>query len=473
MGAKNFFRRFMGQLTHILMRPISIAIVDLLSFFAAVNLIYRLRLDFNPPVIDLYVLGVGVVILLSQYLFDCFSLKYTQTILNLASKSIMAVLASGVFIAASIYITDPPIDIAIFWRGNLPLSLAVYSGYVICSRYIFWIIGKAVAGGNVWAFVGSDQRFNELVIRAREAGKPFSFRLLNDSDFKELLDDKLTNLNSDSGFSLPRADEVEIGNTWSQVVIDRETVGNDSQFSEVLVNLRFRGTKVISLDQMFEQEFGRISLKSIDEKVLIDPGSYLLRRGWFVWKLKRLADVFLSAIGLVFTSPIILIAFVAIRLSSKGSGFFKQERTGLFNKPFEIIKLRTMIHDAEGKGPDWTQLNDIRITKVGYFLRRFRIDELPQLWNVLVGDMSLIGPRPERPRMVQELIRDLPAMELRHIVRPGISGWAQVHSGYAASVEDWALKLEHDLYYIKNFSLLLDFFIVLKTFRVILHSEGR
>jgi exopolysaccharide biosynthesis polyprenyl glycosylphosphotransferase len=185
--------------------------------------------------------------------------------------------------------------------------------------------------------------------------------------------------------------------------------------------------------------------------------------------IKRFFDIILSLIGLILAMPIILITAIAIKLESEGPVFFLQERTGLNGKTFKIIKLRSMRVDAEKNGPQWAQKNDSRVTKVGKFIRKTRIDELPQLINVLKGDMSILGPRPERPVFVKQFSKEIPGFEKRLLVKPGLTGWAQVNGGYDITPEE---KLKYDLHYINNMSLLLDLKIILKTIKVVLTGEG-
>lgn len=185
--------------------------------------------------------------------------------------------------------------------------------------------------------------------------------------------------------------------------------------------------------------------------------------------LKRVLDVILSIIGLVLTGIIILITMIAIKLESPGPALFFQERVGLNGKKFNVIKLRSMRTDAEKHGAQWAQKNDPRVTKIGAFIRKTRIDELPQFVNVLRGDMSLIGPRPERPVFVEEFERDIPGFSIRTRVKPGLTGWAQVNGGYECSPNE---KLEHDLYYIRHMSFILDLKIIFKTIKVVITGEG-
>ncbi len=190
-------------------------------------------------------------------------------------------------------------------------------------------------------------------------------------------------------------------------------------------------------------------------------------------KLKRLMDIILSLILLIVTSPITLAFMIAIKVDSKGPVFYLQERMGLNGKIFKIVKFRTMVQDAEkASGPVWSTKDDPRITKVGRFIRKVRIDEIPQAVNVLMGDMSFVGPRPERPYFVEKLSQEIPLYKRRLKVRPGITGWAQVKHKYDETIEDVKMKLRYDLFYIENMSLRMDFKIIFRTVFVVLFGKG-
>ncbi len=193
----------------------------------------------------------------------------------------------------------------------------------------------------------------------------------------------------------------------------------------------------------------------------------------FQCQLKRFADVSLSLLLLIMTSPAIALAMLLIWLEDHGPAFFTQERTGLFGHPFRIIKLRTMRSSADCVNASWTSVGDKRITRCGHFLRRIRIDELPQLINVIRGEMSLIGPRPEQPELEGDLEKSIPHYRKRHWVRPGLSGWAQVCAPYAASLDEAEFKLSYDLYYLRHFSTWLDLLILFKTVKTVLKASGR
>ncbi len=189
-------------------------------------------------------------------------------------------------------------------------------------------------------------------------------------------------------------------------------------------------------------------------------------------RIKRSGDFLLSLVLLIISSPVILISIFIIYFQDRGPIFYSQIRTGKDGENFKITKLRTMNINAEKKGPQWSKKNDPRITKFGYLLRKLRIDELPQLISVLKGEMSLIGPRPERPIIEKELIKKIPNYKLRYSVRPGLSGWAQVNYPYGASISDSDKKLSYDFFYIKNFSIFLDILIFFKTIKLVFNAKG-
>ena len=185
-------------------------------------------------------------------------------------------------------------------------------------------------------------------------------------------------------------------------------------------------------------------------------------------KVKRATDIVVAAVGLVLGAPLLLLSAVLIKLTSPGPVVYRQTRVGMGGEPYVLYKLRSMRTDAEAAGAVWACKQDARVTRVGYYLRKWRLDEIPQLFNVLKGEMSLVGPRPERPEFTEKLAAFIPFYDERHLVQPGLTGWAQVRYPYAASFEAAARKLQFDLYYVKNMSFLLDVSILLRTFKTIL-----
>ncbi len=255
------------------------------------------------------------------------------------------------------------------------------------------------------------------------------------------------------------------------IVVAGSPADPDSIPLRALLDCKLRGVSVLDEAGFCEQHLGRIDLDSIRADWLLFADGFANSR--FSSVVKRSFDIGVSLALLLLTLPLMLLTAVLIRLESPGPVLYRQQRVGLHGRPFTLLKFRSMSIDAEkGGSPRWATQQDPRITRVGSFIRPMRIDELPQLINVLHGEMSMIGPRPERPHFVEQLGRIIPFYTERSYVKPGITGWAQVNYPYGASVEDARQKLSYDLYYVKNRSLLLDLFILLATIRVILFREG-
>jgi len=234
-----------------------------------------------------------------------------------------------------------------------------------------------------------------------------------------------------------------------------------------------QGMRLSSLAQLAEEELQRIPPQWLDKSLLQLGQLADGRQRGLSRQVKRVADLLLSALLLLLALPLLLPVAVAIYLQDRGPVFYSQIRTGLFGEPFQIHKLRSMSQLAETDGARWSSVGDKRITPLGNWLRRSRLDELPQLLNVIRGEMSLIGPRPERPELEESLEEQIPHYRLRHLVRPGLSGWAQVNMSYASSLDDAELKLSYDLYYLRNASLWLDLLIMAKTIKTVLKGAGR
>jgi sugar transferase (PEP-CTERM system associated) len=237
-----------------------------------------------------------------------------------------------------------------------------------------------------------------------------------------------------------------------------------------LLHLKFAGVSVEDAHSFIERVTGRIHLEHLSPSWLILSDGF--RKSPFLYAVKRTFDIIVGLIALVLTLPITILVAVAIWLETGSPILFRQERTGLRGRPFKIMKFRSMRQDAEEGGPVWAALDDNRITRVGRFIRKFRLDELPQIFNVLQGDMSLVGPRPERPHFCELLEQNIPYFALRCAVRPGITGWAQVKYQYGASVEESKTKLEYDFFYIKHMSLVLDLAILFETAKVMIYGRG-
>ena len=257
----------------------------------------------------------------------------------------------------------------------------------------------------------------------------------------------------------------------SEVVVALSERRNGSMSLRDLLECKVNGIRVSDLSTHFEKRLGQIRLDHVNAGWLIFGDGF--NQGFFRSSIKRVFDLICSVTLLIATAPVMLLTTLLIKLDNPGPVFYRQQRVGLNGKRFDVIKFRSMRCDAEKDGnPRWAQKSDDRTTRVGRLIRRMRIDELPQIYNVLKGEMSIIGPRPERPYFVEKLTLDIPYYAVRHSVKPGVTGWAQVRYQYGATVEDAKQKLQYDLYYVKNHTLFLDLLIAFETASVVLSGKG-
>ena len=409
----------------------------------------------------LHALVVTVVFQLCLYFFDLYDLKTDS---NLPDRCTRVAQAFGVACAllGALYYLVPMvmIDSQIFWSGYIMVCVAVFFWrflyYMVLRRRLFVqkvvIIGvgdlaseiaRAIEGRldsvySVYAFVGDE---------------PPAYNPTNAPVMRKL---------EDLVDSLP-------GNDVEYIVVapgDRR----GAMPLDTLLRCKLRGIFIEQGVSFYERLTGRIPVQHVDPSWLIFSRGFAVTR----WRsmVQRLLDLIVSTLLLVITSPVMLLTAIAVRLDSPGPALYRQERVGLFGAPFQVVKFRSMCQDAEKDGAVWAAENDSRITRCGAFIRKVRIDELPQLWNVLKGEMSLVGPRPERPMFVEELVKLIPFYGMRHDVKPGVTGWAQINYPYGSSVEDAVHKLEYDLYYVKHMSLALDAMIIFRTVKTVLFQLG-
>lgn len=325
-------------------------------------------------------------------------------------------------------------------------------------RYIPGLVSRVV-------LVGNGELVNDM--RALISGSGGRFELRDVIECEPLLDASGRSLRVGSRDILQRAKEAKA----DKVVVSLAERRGAFPLQDML-DCKLSGINVLDAQQFYELVNRKLMLEKITPSWFIFANGFRIngvRR--FV---KRVLDILMSLAGLVVFAPFMPIVALAIKMESPGDILFRQVRTGMGDREFVIFKFRTMRHDAEKQsGAVWAQENDPRITRLGNFLRRTRIDEIPQLFNVVMGDMSIVGPRPERPEFISTLKEKVPYYSERHFVKPGITGWAQVCYPYGASVEDALEKLRYDLYYIKNYSLLFDFVIIFKTVGVVINKMGR
>ena len=341
-------------------------------------------------------------------------------------------------------------------------------GAILCWRFIFyWIIPKINIQNRV-LFLGTDE-LSKNVVREILADDHPKFKVAgfigNDPTLvgKSIVNPKVLGLTEDID-SIIKKEKIQ------KLIVSYPQARGEFPARD-LIKCKFNGIEVLDLHTFYENFKGKILLESLRPSWLIY--SHGFKKTDLTKSIKRIFDILLSTIGLLITLPVSIITALFIKLESKGPIIYKQERVGESGHVFNLLKFRSMSIDAEKHtGPVWAEENDERVTLIGKFIRKVRIDEIPQMINVLKGDMSFIGPRPERPYFVEMLSKKITYYDQRHSVKPGITGWAAVNYSYGATVEDALEKLQYDLYYIKNISLFLDLIIVLKTIAIVFGRRG-
>ena len=352
-----------------------------------------------------------------------------------------------------------------FWRSTLFFAMAFAIGLLFVNRLIIGtVIGTSAFRRRVMVIGAGPraQRLRDLADRPESGFAVVSFVAMSEAE--RVVDEAIPR---DAIHDLGRfVDNLGV----SEVVMALQERRNALPLKDLL-RIKTMGVHVNDFSSFMERETGRVDLDTLNPSWLIFSDGFSSGR-MISSAAKRLFDIAASSILLAVTFPIILLFALLVKLDSKGPAFFRQKRVGLYGQPFYLVKLRSMRTDAEKDGAKWAQKDDPRVTRLGKFIRKVRIDELPQVWTVLKGDMSFVGPRPEVPQFVEDLEDKLPYFAERHMVKPGITGWAQINYPYGASIADARQKLEYDLYYAKNYTPFLDLLILLQTLRVILWPEG-
>ncbi|MES2692479.1 MAG: exopolysaccharide biosynthesis polyprenyl glycosylphosphotransferase [Verrucomicrobiota bacterium] len=456
-------------------RGLLLLALDVVLLLVAFNLIAALRgvtVQGGAPLL-LELLPPLLLSIFALYLIDGYSLRTDMVSLDYTSQHIIAMTLAAV---GTILITFAVIpsnaagsDALRASRGVIVFSFLVMAPVTLSYRRILRLHHQRKHGQRSIVFVGTDESCEAFAAS------------YNQSEMTQPLVTSVVENRSTSPFQTTVAghvalsdllDRIQNGEMAVEAIVLRESGRElEAEASERLLGLYFAGVPTYTLELFHDIYWRKIPLYRINQTWLFQEGFQIAREPVFA-RLKRLSDILLSALGLLLSGPVILLACVAIWLEDRGPVFFRQSRTGLNRVPFNLLKLRSM-RNSTHNADLYTQPGDSRITKVGGFLRTTRIDELPQLWNVLRGEMSLIGPRAEWTRLVENYEKLIPSYHYRHLVKPGITGWAQVNYPYGANVADTLRKLEYDLYYIRHFSFVMDAAIVLKTIHVMVFGKGR
>lgn len=383
--------------------------------------------------------------------------------LRYAMARLIVAISLGVIGLSVLYFLIPQIS---FWRSNLLYAMGMS---VLLLIFLRILLGKTL-GSQAFkrriVVLGAGPRAARLKVLSKAPGAGFAVvGYVSMSEANRVIPEAIAR---DAIYNL--ADHVVLLNA-SEVVLALEERRNALPLKDLL-RVKTTGVHVNEISTFLERETGRVDLDSVNPSWLIFSDGFSSGR-MVSSAFKRLFDIGASLLLLVLTLPLVLVTAIAIRFESKGPAFYRQRRVGLYGVGFDVIKLRSMRQDAEVGGKAvWAEKDDPRITRIGRIIRKLRIDELPQCWSVLKGEMSFVGPRPERPQFVEDLEQKLPYYAERHMVKPGITGWAQINYPYGASIEDSRQKLEYDLFYAKNYSPFLDLLILLQTIRVVLFPAG-
>ena len=383
--------------------------------------------------------------------------------IRFALARLLVAVSLGVIFLSVLYFLMPGITL---WRSNSLYAMGLAVAVLLLIRLLLGSMLGGEAFKRRLVVLGAGNRANRIRELERRRGSGFlvvGYIAMNDGE--QVIAEAI---NRNAVYNL--ADFVVRLNA-SEVVLALEERRNAVPMADLL-RIKTTGVHVNDLSSFLERETGRVDLASVNPSWLIFSDGFSAGRR-LSSIAKRLFDIVASLILLILTGPIIILGAIAVKLDSKGPAFYRQQRVGLYGQEFWIVKLRTMRQDAEVAGQAvWAEKDDPRITRLGYWLRKLRIDELPQTWTVLKGEMSFVGPRPERRQFVEDLEQHLRYYAERHMVKPGITGWAQINYPYGASIEDARHKLEYDLYYAKNYTPFLDLLILLQTVRVVLWPDG-
>ncbi len=439
--------------------------------FLCVLLAVVVRFQFISRIISSYeylILKVLVVTLVCQVTFyynDMYSINFKGRA-RLLSIKLLQSLSATVILLSIIYYVFPPLIIG---RGIFLITVTTLTPVLLIWRLISARISVLQKNSENILIIGTGDLAVEIgkrIFKDGYAGYKIS-GFIDENKNKKRIGQSLFNPKIigtfDDIYSIAREEDT------SKIIVAMEDMRGRFPI-EQLLKLRLDGIEVEDGISFYEKISGKIHVSHLKPAWLIFSEGFNRRR---IEISKRIIDILLSTTGLILASPIMLITTILIKLESPGPVLFRQERVGEGERVFTLLKFRSMKMDAESEsGPVWANVNDNRVTRIGSIIRKARIDEIPQMINVLKGDMSFVGPRPERPHFIAMLVKQIPYYSLRHKVKPGITGWAQVRYPYGASVKDALEKLQYDIYYIKNMSVLYDLTIVLETIKTVIRGTG-
>ncbi|GAA3756948.1 TIGR03013 family XrtA/PEP-CTERM system glycosyltransferase [Terriglobus aquaticus] len=404
--------------------------------------------------------GLTLVIVLLSYYFDLYEPETVSVPFQIFFRMLL-VLGFSCFVLAAAMFFWPEIAIRqnLYALGFLLLTPAL----MLWRRAYVWMVNLPGLRERVYVLGDGEQAQSivELLRTRRDVG-------MEVLDWRPLTEEEATRRREVWGAEIKRL--LAEKKPLQRIIVALEEARGQMPVDELL-QARLHGVRVERVGEVKEQLIGKIQLSGLQPSTMFYGEGFRVKTGVQLTRV-LVSGLVAGCILLVFL-PFFPLVVLAVRLSSPGPIFFRQTRVGMGGKPFHVYKFRSMRTDAEASGAKWAVKNDPRVTPIGTFLRKTRIDEVPQLWNVLRGDMGLVGPRPERPEFVPYLAENLPFYNLRHLIRPGLTGWAQVRYGYGATLEQAREKLEYDLYYIKHMTLGLDLLVMFETIKTVVRRRGQ
>ncbi|QXP67505.1 exopolysaccharide biosynthesis polyprenyl glycosylphosphotransferase [Polaribacter sp. AHE13PA] len=448
-------------------RKLFLRIIDVIilisSLYLASLFINFTYIKFNSNAIFNWLLLLIFYFSIFGQIFQLYGLNVSNNRYLTVRAAVLTVFATTIFYIFTPYYSPelPPNRLQIgyfFLLSFIPILLwrFIYISLIFSPKYFKSIV-----------FVGNSERIKKLLTQVYNDSYHDVSAYLSDQEIK--------GINGFIDISKTTISSILADNFITEVVVSKRDLSDEvvNRLNKELILLFEKGVNIVSYETFYEDVNVRIPREYLDHNFYRHINFSKNNSNNFYLFGLRIIDILLSLIGAIGFLCVIPLIFVGNIIANRGPLFYTQLRVGKNGKPFRIFKLRSMVRDAEKGGAVWAKKNDIRITAFGKFLRRTRLDEMPQFFNIIKGDMSLIGPRPERPEFVKDLEDKIPFYAIRHVVRPGLTGWAQVNYPYANTVEEQETKLRYDLYYIKERSTFLDFKIFIKTFTTVLYFKGQ
>lgn len=447
-----------------------LVLADILVLLSAILIKFGLQVPHLGAPLGLSLFALMGPALLAVYIAGAYRLD--AVLRNLKLKAVAVAACGGFFIGLLCY------KILYAVMANQPVIRYTVAGLIAAPLFALWIVASRwclrrllsrMEARSKLLFLGSRALADETRLALRKQGNTNPLVVFDDN----VPDSPSGSRAEDPALAPTKKFDSYLAGAVKGIVLACPLNQLSNQTIHDLVHARLLNIPIISPSVLFEELWERTPITMDDHGWFLQQDQVLPSRSLTYQGAKRLFDLTVASVGLIVTAPIMLLVTIAVRATSPGPALFRQTRVGLWKDPFTIYKFRTMRTDAEKHGAQWACKNDPRVTPIGGFLRKTRLDELPQLWNVLTGSMSIVGPRPERPEFNAKLESTIPYYDLRHLVKPGITGWAQVRYPYGASVEDAIAKLEYEIYYIKNASMRFDLRIAMRTLGTLIGLRGR